>query len=397
MANDINERPFLQILHISDLHIMDSGFDYQSRDVDVQRYVQIFRNVNETLANQLKLSWEHGSTGHDESALKEFMKFLKTFSSHPSFLPSDAIWLVDTGDLSTFGDESSLALGHRWLRDFKAELHAPFVSLYGNHDAWPEHFPALGSRNVRNHREVFRRKWHRNPRPRPPLTVSIPGTESQVQLFSLNSVCHDVWRNSFARGEIIADPHWSTTLPKVSDQLQELARVAAHANGQNRNLRIIAVHHPIHDPDHQSNRLTMTLDNADLVAKTLKHHGHNGLSGSLAHMILSGHTHLLFPKFGRFSNDTPPHSKHLPLGGSQMQLIVGSLSQKVKSSLSMPPGDPSAQPHQFQLLRFWADTDQPFCVRIERALIARKNGTGPFDFIIPNGASKPWEETRLPY
>ena len=121
-------------------------------------------------------------------------------------------------------------------------------------------------------------------------------------------------------------------------------------------------------------------------------------TGPLAHLVLSGHTHRLYPAHSKL----PPNAgalRHPPLGLHQLQLVVGSLSKAVRDTTKPTPDqsyDVNGETHQCQVLRFFPISGHSHSLVVKRLLIGRNNGTGQFKFIeVSSNPTEYWEETYL--
>lgn len=362
--------PVLQIVHISDLHITDSSV--------VREFSRRARLLSRIAKLVTQETWLQGTAPYAPNAIEPFKRFLIRLKKEDSVWRNHPAFLIDTGDLTTFGDKKSLHLGKQLFQDFATTLGADKVlSLHGNHDAWPGEFPLfVNKRKLESHRKMLRTDFFPQSWPEKPHCFEIPGFGSQIQIYGLNSVIHERFRNSRAIGEVKQDRYWENgqANPLAKIQLRKFANLVKSNRGDygQRHFRILAIHHPIHYPP-PVNRFQMVLQNDKEVAKYL-----NKKKGSelhpLAHLVLSGHTHSLFPKFGTLPR-TAQICGHADLSDEQCQMIVGTLMQS----------DPTMQrgifTHQCVVLRFYISPTNPNQMIIERLLAARINGTGDYRFI----------------
>lgn len=383
-------KPILQIVHMTDLHFHVGSAPQNDRLI--LNLIQMLPNAY-GLKSWLLDYWEDGRAGHALDALLEFESFLKGNPPTQGVIgvlqcATIPTWLVDTGDLSSVGDNASVEKQKAWVDRIAKMMGATkTIRLYGNHDAWPEKFPLIASaKEISDHRVLFRNTHFPQSWPLNPETIALGSTGNFIDLYSLNSVIHDHSLNVRARGQIGVDRHWGGS--GVKDQLLELRRLVA---ARGKAFRILLSHHPIHYPPPVP-RLIMSLSDARSVATELINTG----AEPLAHLVLSGHTHGLFPKHGALPrNAGTPH--HPPLGQHQLQLIVGSLSKAVRG-VPPPAYDVNTEPHQCQVLRFFEVPDHPNSIELRRAVIGRNNGTGPFRFMrLPTQGPQVevWESTFL--
>jgi len=376
MAESDDYQPFLQIIHVTDMHFVDP------RHTEVVGDYRLLKR----LAPEAATDWaDEGTAPHDILAPAAFTKFLRELTKTDTVWSGLPTWLIDTGDASGYGDDASLETAHERLQLFaEAAGNAKLKFIYGNHDAWPAKFPALaGFGEIEAHRKHLRSKWYPATEPDVPLRVTIPGTVSEVQLWCLNSVVHERVKSVLALGEIQRDRYWegdASGSRAAGNAVQDLAdRITAEPGA--RHFRILAIHHPLHYPQ-PAPRLQMVMVNSGAVADDLERLGAPD-HVPLAHLILSGHTHQLFPALGALPQQ-PADCRHEPLKHSQCQLIGASLSQRG------PDGDP--WPQQAQILRFYHSRDEPRLVLVERLVAARANGVGPFGFVAESDGSPPGEE-----
>ncbi len=340
--------PFLQIIHISDLHVVDP----RSPDAaNVRGRVRGLRSIWSNLAEWI----DDGTAPHDPQAVPLFKEFLDEVITDPAWAKCKT-WLVDTGDLTSLGDAGSLDLGRSYLAEF-VRACPQFASIYGNHDAWPGKIPLLaGAAAIAEQWKVLLGRDYVVALPRCPLSIDIPHGSGQVQLYSVDSVIHDRWRNTQAEGEI-------------SDaQLEALqGLVDQNYDPKRHDLRILAVHHPIHYPPPRPPHL-MAMRNDDKVAKALDTPSTKG-AYPLVHLVLSGHTHFLYPAHAALPPQ--PHlCMHGPLQSNQVQLVVGTLMQLDRYDKR------HGWPHQCQILRFYCSNSKPSILAVERLLAARQSGFG---------------------
>lgn len=366
-------KPFLQIVHISDLHVGDPTSPVMG---NVRDWIRILKKrVSRGLANLIS----DGTAPHDPLAVSLFKTFLEETVKDPDWKDCTT-WLVDSGDLTSLGDRASLNLGIRHLKEF-ARVCPQFASIYGNHDAWPGKLPAF-SALVDVQAQPAKMKALGYPAATPQLLLRqlIPHGTGEIQLYSADSVIHDLWYNTWARGEV-GDP-----------QLNDLKNlVDANFSDKRRDLRILIVHHPVHYPPRRP-RFQMSMKNDSDVATFLDMPRQNG-AYPLVHLVLSGHTHYFYPRHGQLPSE-PSLCNHPDLGDAECQFVVGSLMQLDKN------GRRQGWPHQCQVLRFYYSDRDPAVISVDRLLAARQSGTdrrgtgiGPYNFVpLPQDSNKFTEE-----
>lgn len=381
---------FLHIIHVSDMHCRDGSVPTSLRTEYIMlALIRALQRAGMSLgAEWLADLWDQGLAGHDAYAHEHMCQFLHAFAADPQFggIPT---WLLDTGDLTSMGDPSSLKVALKWLAEYRGIVCASEQKvLYGNHDAWPCTFPAIAPQAEHDrHRRELRQGLLPAQWPQGPLSKQIPGSESRVLLSGVNSTIDDRWYNSCALGRVGADPAWDA---QRVDQMTRLAEQTAQGFNQDpgtRDFRILAVHHPVHYPPPRP-RLTMHMRNVRHLSGALVQFDRH-MRGKLAHLVLSGHTHHTFPRLGALPAHAA-HRHHPPLTIGQLQLIAGSLSQMPRERDRSASGADGFVPHQFQILTFFAPPARlrPHArLLIERRIVGRPGGVGPYKILQRAGAA----------
>lgn len=314
---------------------------------------------------------EDGVAPHDSLALRLFTVFLNEISLKDPIWSKCKTWLVDTGDLTSLGDHASLELGRKYLGELTG-VCPESASIYGNHDAWPGTFPLLGSRSAFADQVRALNAQFTVAAPGLTLRAHIPHADGEVHLYSVDSIRHGRVVNSLALGKV----------RKL--QLDSFKTLVDQNYQPNRHdLRILAVHHPVHyPPPRPRGQMSMTNDSA--VAQQLDIPSASG-AYPLAHLVLSGHTHFLFPKHGQLPPQ-PALCLHPELGNDQCQFVVGTLMQLDKYNKR------SGWPHQCEVLRLYSSVSNHSVLLVERLLAARQTGVnyrgtgiGPYKFVTVPG------------
>lgn len=372
--------PFLQIVHISDLHVIDR------RSIDaaaVRGWVRRLRGIPTRIPDWVANWISDGTAPHDPLAVPLFVEFLQALTTDDVWSKRKT-WLVDTGDLTTLGDDKSFNLGRSYVEEF-LQVCPAFGSTYGNHDAWPGKLPLFAaSAAITGQTKVLLANHFAVASPHHPLSTPVPHGAGQVQLYFADSVIHNWWWNTWALGQV------STS---QLDALRNL--VDEHFVPGRRDFRILAIHHPVHYPPPRPNH-QMSLRNDKKVAEVLDTTSPAG-AYPLVHLVLSGHTHYLYPSHGGLPPQ-PDRCIHPPLGSSQCQLVVGSLMQLDRYDKRL------AWPHQCQILRLYYSKTKPSVLSVERLLAARQagenyrgTGIGPYKFVpVPPGNGQIAEEITFP-
>ncbi len=371
-------RPVLQIAHISDLHI--SARLVEGRLPRVADWIARCADPLPFLGPWAR----HGMDPHDPTAPHQFERFLSRASSSAGGW-SGPTWLVDTGDLTTFGDEESLVAGKRLLNRL-GRYCIRTMSLHGNHDAWPEDFPLAPVPTIEDHRTQLRTRHFVQEWPEAPEVYDPPGQKIRIELYGMNSVEHMPHWNVAAMGRIKHDRYWETT-GRRRIRGHSLRRLQSQVPATDKPvLRLLAVHHPIARVDRLPHHRVW---NGREVASYLR-------GPHRFHLILSGHTHALYPKHGHLAPTNPEHD-HPPLSPLQSQLVVGSLMQRDFSDKMGAPLDPTRWAHQCQLLRIFHDEASSELV-VARLLAGRNPGVDPTFEVrpVPGGSGDGREEIRIP-
>lgn len=367
-------KPFLQIVHISDLHVVDPR---SSNSVSVRDQI---RKLRKLLPKVIVDAIAEGVAAHDPRAVGLFKEFLREITAADPVWSKCKTWLVDTGDLTSLGDQNSLKLGRQYLADF-GKICPEMASIYGNHDAWPGSVPIwMSGKQMAAQSQTLTSLKYTVAAPGLLLRMPIPHGNGEVQLYFVDSIRHNPWHNLRALGEV-SDPQL--------DALRNL--VDQSHNAERRDFRILAVHHPVHYPPPRP-QLQMSMSNDSDVAKVLDKPSPQG-AYPLAHLVLSGHTHCLYPEHGKLPVQ-PSQCLHPDLGSDQCQFVVGSLTQFDRCSKR------EGSPHQCEVLRMYYSESDHSVLSLERLLAARSSGRdnhrgtgiGPYSFVPLRGQTKIEEE-----
>ncbi|MCA9520106.1 MAG: metallophosphoesterase [Myxococcales bacterium] len=406
--------PQLQILHISDRH---NGAPAFRPPIAFYQFALALHRLSPDYAARLLTA----VVPHDPFAIDALAAFVREWCADDPSWEGRPLWLVDTGDLTSFGDDASVELAGAQLETLRRALapnepeRVEVLALYGNHDAWPGDQPLnLRSEAIDSHRSRLREaidsrnarsggategatsrispvaaangasdREHRSPwRLRcEPDDPKLPG----VDLYGLNTVLHDRWRSFLAVGELGGDRLPGSGEP--DDGLDQLSRLAAQiaADDERPRLRIVATHHPLHFPPPRPT-VMMHLANDEEVGRRLTTLGRRGVQ-----LALAGHVHQFYPRLGELpAASRDAHFPPLPVGS--VPLLVGSLSQ---TSLA-----PTGFNHQAQLLRFFAKPGEAR-LRCRRQLIARAggqlSGSGAFGrfALVPTAVGAAYDEIEF--
>jgi hypothetical protein len=325
------------------------------------------RKAREFLPDAITMAIEDGIAPHDRDAVGLFREFLQELVSQDEVWSKCKTWLVDTGDLTSLGDQNSLNMGAQILNDL-AKVCPNFVSIYGNHDAWAGKLPIWTAQSaVASKKKALAKLKYSIDTPMLALQADIPNGGA-IQLYALDSIAHNWWLNLRAIGEV------------SEEQLEAFATlVDANYTGGQPQFRILAVHHPVHYPPPRPS-LQMSLSNDERVANFLHTQSPKG-AYPLAHLVISGHTHFLYPQHGSLPSQ-PSLCAHPHLGDEQCQFVVGSLMQLDTHHKR------AGWPHQCEILRLYYSPSDPSVLLMERLLAARQagpnyraTGLGPYRFV----------------
>jgi hypothetical protein len=334
---------------------------------------------------------DRGLAGHDSIALEKVRNVLLLLAEDSGEFPT---WLVVSGDLTTWGEHAQLEEALRWIEGLAGDCGFQKYVMYGNHDVWAEHLPIETPETELTQNRTRMRETFFSGRTWPEVLELARAGEGlyTIQLCALNTIRHEALPNLLAWGDVDADWYWDSRRKADSTQLSEaLNEIRSNSDGR---LRIVVTHHPVHDPADVEMRFrdffsaplqslrrllcsvrTNRLRNAESVAAALPGRRPN----PRCRIVLSGHLHKLFPKFGELPEGLPMKNGPMrPLTREQVQLIVGSASQALVS-----PNDNLGQ--TFQVLRFYADKNLSDQIRMERIVYARDNGLGEFEPICEDG------------
>jgi len=379
--------PVLQIVHVTDLHCKHVAANAVHRLNARRRYMA--RLGQYVIERHDLFGWNEGTQGHYRRAPESFARFLERWRERdtrwygPPGGDSPRTWLVDSGDLTAFGDDDSLSAGRGYLRDFRTVLgDCEYRSLYGNHDAWPQMLPAHAivgymPQEIKAQRQRISTvpDWHTGGWITDPLTITIPDTEAyggaRIELYAVDTVCWGAIPNTLAVGEISGEDFNALRTKLRSDW----------STKSTRHFRILALHHPLAFPyDHKESHAlllipAMRLGDADGWAREFRNDRNDPAGmGVLIHLFLSGHTHAAHP-----AGELPSQVEEIYQGSlapAQLQLVGGPLmlnrsAKVVAASGASPqalvertnaryvPATLDTTNCQAQILRFFSDSDRP--------------------------------------
>lgn len=376
-ARPANPDPVLQIIHVSDLHVLAAKHPAAPTIRRVQQILKRFGRQGQELLEKLK----DGTAPSDPISPFVFPDFVKKITSADPIWAKYPTWLVDSGDHTTFGDDVSLAQARQHLISFISAMsprtpNVSLVNLPGNHDAWPEDLPLFAGHKVQAQVAKLAGAPLGYALGRAQMALRAPLAAGQeIQLYTLDTVNTDSVENTLARGNV------------ERPQRVDLATLMQSNQGTTgaRHLRIVVTHHPVHFPPPRP-WCTMVIANEQEVGLDLR-------TGAFpVQLVLSGHTHDLFPKHGALPSSVRKCA-HDPLGANQCQLVIGTLMQM---DLFKKRGD---NPYQCQVLRFYQDPDTPHVVLLERLLASRNPNSTPgridYAFVPVPGKSSFEEEILL--
>src|SRR5713226_3015074 len=381
-------QPVLQIVHISDLHFKDIRSS-DAKNLNI-RWAGFARKVRRVVKKHDLFDWYEGVQGHYPQAPQAFSAYLENdlIPNSPEWFASTSdrppTWLIDTGDLTTFGDKHAIQLGKDWLARWRNQLAAhESRELIGNHDAWAGCHPAYALMAPVNlilaQEELLKLSgWKREEWLTRPLVARIPGTSSRIELYALDSVCWDPERNLVAVGFI--EPN---LIKGLRDQ------VRGQSGDGVPHFRILAVHHPIVFPWSPSDIQkfgfipVMRILDVDRVVEELNNEICDPDVGPLVHLILSGHTHAAHPASGIPGDVT--EIKQGGLGDFQFQLVGGALmlnEAAIKANANQRRSTPNFSNSSIdssfsraQILRFYYDTARLHELMMYRIPILSVNGS----------------------
>jgi len=410
--SQLKTEPVLQIVHLSDMHLVHPSFKHSNETRVLRRLLKRFEKLQNVLpyrylpfwdsilesANNARTILESGFDGHDEDSIKELIAWFRDRVRTDEAWSKTPTWLLDTGDQSTNGDDQSLDYGLGMIAKFSEALGgAPYLRIHGNHDAWPGKHPLISSKStIDTHKKKLRREHFIADYPCfSQLSHTIPGTNSSIDVYSLNSVVHTWLKNGIARGEIKEDKYWEhSDKPREDIQLQALEALAVEkiANFGSRSLRLVLSHHPInieypHILSGLGERL-IGLNNASKISSELACRRKSLDNQSLAHLVLSGHTHHLYPAIGRCSNAVINSEEEY-----LHQLVIGTAAKlNSKTGQDIENSDPSTitefnnlYTNQVEILRLSRPIERNEAtenlIAVDRIIAGRVMNVGPWAVI----------------
>jgi 3',5'-cyclic AMP phosphodiesterase CpdA len=377
----------LQIVHISDLHVLAPTSPFRPSARDHRLWARLLSTYIEGASS---LKWDEGAPTHSEEAYLAFRGFVAdALRPDPEWFPKKGrrppTWLVNTGDSTTFGDIGALAQAERYDNELAGALdQAEQLRIFGNHDAWPAKFPLLAtSEEISRQRERVsqRRGWNLGDWMHRPLSAPIPGSDSRIELFALNSVLFDRVANAKALGRIS-----SHALAALRDAIEWRSR----PHSSHGDFRILAVHHPVDFPYPRSESRalgqpylpkTNVLTDIEKTVDALSEPAPDR-RGPLIHLLLSGHTHVGHPAQGKLPREIPARRKSV-LHPYQLQLVTGALLCPPERDADAP-GTALGGAFQAELLRFYT-SDEPGRLELRRSVVVKRPGSGYVISALPAG------------
>src|SRR5205807_6316652 len=126
---------------------------------------------------------EDGVAPHDPVAVGVFGRFVDRITRKDLKWSKCKTWLVDTGDLTSLGDQNSLKLGQRYLAEL-TKICPEAAAIYGNHDAWPGKLPLwVKSKTLSAQAKTLKGFGYGIGAPTLALEIDIPHGGGKVQLF----------------------------------------------------------------------------------------------------------------------------------------------------------------------------------------------------------------------
>jgi hypothetical protein len=307
----------------------------RNREYLALKHTQLLKRMN-------AFGWNEGTQTHLHNAPGQFEQFLmQTFGEDPetglrgpwSGIPT---WLVDTGDLTTWGDGDSTAEGKTILAKWATAAQATAaLSLYGNHDAWPACMPFTNwwdyFSDLKAQRDALtaQAEWQPERWVTNPLSVPLAGLDADIELYGLDSIGWSGFRNGRAVGQI--DPRAITHL---QEEIESRRR-------KRRSLRILATHHPISFPYGPGATRTVVifdkerLSGAQVVASRLRYPPPHHQQQPYVQIMLSGHVHARYPAERRVSPGFEIQQQGLDRG--QLSLTASSLMLPQSGGVALPP------------------------------------------------------------
>ncbi len=368
-------KPVLQIVHVSDLHVKTINTNPMhplNKDG-----MAIRRSALRAIRKHNLLGWDEGTQGHYPQAPDAFASFLSDLKAKDTLWSKVPTWLIDTGDRTAFGDAGSISEGEKYLQQWaKALGNCPYLSIYGNHDAWPGTLPALNHEAISDQRKHVHAQpgwdpvnWRANP-----LTIEIMDGTASIELFAADTICWGVKKNTCAVGELD-----SACLEALHSRFKTYP--------PRKSLRILATHHPLAFPwqpdETNKNGLDiMRLLNDEACIRRFSNEGPViNEFGPWFHLFLSGHTHRAHPSHGHTANVVDIHQASL--GDYQLQLVGGPLmlNKRAENIGAYPPASKDFTPAtvdtsscQAQILRFYASLKDSSLIMLRLGVYSHEGG-----------------------
>jgi hypothetical protein len=384
----------LQIIHVTDLHV-GAGANIAAIKKKQRQIDRVAHELSRLGDFTNFLGWREGTQIHFPRANEAFLDFLEDLRAQDSDWFDEPTWLLDTGDLTTFGDPESMAEGKKFLKDWAAAAGVTGSrELFGNHDAWPGFQPA--ARFLDFQEDLVKQRGvitsHEEWRPQPWIdsalehTIGVRGEKVRLELYALDSVGWSGFNNLGAVGNV--DPRAITELQEKIAEKQNAAPA--------RCFRMVAMHHPVSFPYRKLVTvpgkvlpIAMELAGAGKVARRFRQEAKNLNAEPMVHLVISGHAHKRYP--GGALTAPPAELKQQHMGVNQLQLVGSSLmlnsgakglpaTQTLDNSEFIPPTVDPITCHA-DLLRLSVDQLPPmdgarFCtIQIERTPIVSTNGS----------------------
>ena len=375
----------VRLLHFSDMHFSQSQVQ--------SKYLRGALTLGKGIAPNLSARLAQGLAGHLSGVLKDLRESIVDYvAGYCGGEWSSDTHLLCTGDLTTWGDDPSLASALRFISKVHSEAALPTepIILYGNHDVWPERpghlrgLPFFSTQTALDQRRTEMRQQHFSNCSWLRTHLLLPGPP-RVGLFSLNTVEHCRYWNTVARGTVQVDGYWEgTTAPEQLEQLEDALRDV--------DVALVFTHHPVYDDQYHwvsTSRQSTNPPPSAVPRSPRPHHPVLGNAPQVSHVlhatkapgksvrfVVSGHTHSVYPLPGQLPARGPLN--HGFLKGNCGQLTVGTASQAAVSSAP-------AVDHSWQALSLWFDPQQNEVI-LERTVFGRQVGNG---FAAYGGAPHP--------
>ena len=312
-----------RIVHVTDMHLF---VDHNGIGRPVHEKARLLRAIawlaNQPWAWNWIQSLEPGLHEHSREALSALTTTIKNIIAK---CPCP-VALIQSGDLEAYGGLElpgqafpinwAFPAFDYWLTECRNLGPQVQVSIYGNHDVWPNTLPWLRLPVIPPLVEASIRRRPEFSGVLPDLAGVITTGAFSLEVYRLNTAVSNVWPNAIAGGYISAD---SSSQGNSAAAMLQYQTNSTKTSGK-LSIRMIVMHHPAHF-------FNATGTVSDLTEGVIRNLAELTavLNAQRFHFILAGHRHDINPAPGvtlaAHSRSQPP----VPAG--TIQLVAGSSTQ----------------------------------------------------------------------